>query len=274
MISRPKSSATLALGFGESKLPYLFAGPLEPACRSIARHGFDAVELLVPRPDFLSAAKLHTCLDGHSLQLSAIGTGGAWIAGKLHLCSPDPAIRRAAADFVQGIIDLAARFQATVILGLVTGLLEPGVTYDEALDWLVPGLRQLAHHAAERGVGLVIEPLNRYESNLINRVDDGLNLLARVGEENIGLLADLFHMNIEEPSLPEAIRRADGRIRHVHFSDSNRRAPGMGHTDFGSVVQALRETGYSGYISSEVFPQPDAETAAAAAHAAYQVWFR
>ena len=81
-------------------------------------------------------------------------------------------------------------------------------------------------------------------------------------DENLMLLADLYQMNIEEADLAGAIRTAAGHIGHVHFADSNRRAAGMGHTDFGAVVAALREVGFDGYLSAEVFPLPDSVTAA------------
>jgi sugar phosphate isomerase/epimerase len=78
----------------------------------------------------------------------------------------------------------------------------------------------------------------------------------------VKLLADLYHMNIEEVNLAEAIRKVGPLVGHVHFADSNRKAAGMGHTDFASIVVALREVGYSGYLSAEVLPLPDSDTAA------------
>ena len=103
------------------------------------------------------------------------------------------------------------------------------------------GLRRLAQHAAGRNVPLIYEPLNRYETNLINRLADGVALLERVGMTNVKLLADLFHMNIEEASIADAIRGAGAHIGHVHFADSNRRPVGNGHTDMKEVVAALRD---------------------------------
>src|SRR5439155_23661188 len=111
--------------------------------------------------------------------------------------------------------------------------------------------------------------LNRYETNLVNTVADGVRFLRDAGTANAKLLADLFHMNIEEADLPAAIRAGSDVIGHVHFVDSNRRAAGMGHTDFAPIGAALRETGYAGYLSAEAFPYPDSHAAAAATITAF-----
>ncbi len=111
---------------------------------------------------------------------------------------------------------------------------------------------------------LVIEPLNRYESDIINNADEGLAFLAEVRHAQLGLLLDVFHMNIEEPTFDGSFRlvMAAGKLWHVHLGDSNRLAPGRGHTDFGSIVSTLREIGYDGYLSAELRPLPDPDTAA------------
>lgn len=270
---RPKSSATLAAGFESGRLPYLYSGDLGSACGTIRDLGYDAVELLVPSPDLFSKSEIERSISGRGLEASAIGTGGAYISRGLHLCSPNPSIRDSAERFIEGIVDLAVPFGAKVILGLVTGFLEQDVARETALGWLVPSLDRLGDYAAERKSVLVIEPLNRYESNLINTLEDGLELLGLLNVGNIELLADCFHMNIEETSIADALIRAGSAIGHVHFSDSNRRAPGLGHTDFAPVVEALENISYTGYISMEVLPRPDANRAARQAIDAYRCWF-
>ena len=121
-------------------------------------------------------------------------------------------------------------------------------------------MKQLHLATQSRDVPILYEPLNRYETNLCNTLADGAELVSHV--PNVKLLADLYHMNIEEASLPESIRSHGSLIGHVHFADSNRRAAGLGHTDFAPIVAALRNVGYAGYLSAEVLPLPDAATAA------------
>src|SRR5262249_9217551 len=111
-------------------------------------------------------------------------------------------------------------------------------------------------------VRIVIEPVNRYESNWLNTVEEVLDLIERLGEDNVGVLPDTFHMNIEEADMLEALRRARPRLWHLHVADSNRRAPGAGHLDFNEIVIALAGQGYTEAVSAEILPYPTLEVAA------------
>jgi len=110
---------------------------------------------------------------------------------------------------------------------------------------------------------LLIEPINRYETNFINNVTQALEFIDQVGEANIGVILDTFHMNIEEPSIYGSIQQAGERLWHVHLVDSNRYAPGMGHLDIPRIVQTIQKISYDGYVSAEVVPIPDDDTSAA-----------
>jgi sugar phosphate isomerase/epimerase len=181
---------------------------------------------------------------------------------QLSLTSPDAAVRRRACDFINAIIDLAGSFGAPAILGSMQGRFEGGVSREQALIWLAEALEQLGPRAHAHGVPLLYEHLNRYESNLINRVSDAVTFLKSLRTTNVKLLADLFHMNIEEASPAGAVRDGGAWIGHVHYADSNRLAMGMGHTQAGPIVEALQSIGYTGYLSAEIFPLPDPESAA------------
>ena len=117
--------------------------------------------------------------------------------------------------------------------------------------------------AGEGGVPFLYEPLNRYETNLFNRQRPAADFLRHHGLDNVRLLADLFHMNLEESDPAGALRAAGDVIGHVHWADSNRWAMGAGHTDAAPLAQALHEIGYRGYLSAEILPLPDAAAAAA-----------
>jgi sugar phosphate isomerase/epimerase len=142
------------------------------------------------------------------------------------------------------------------------GIVKPGVDHAQAMGWLVEALQQCCAEAAPRGVRLALEPICRYETTLINNLTQGLDLLERVGADNMGLMPDTFHMNIEEASIEGSIRACGDRIFHFHAADSNRWYPGAGHLDFGSMLESLFATGYEGYVSGEFMPMPDADTAA------------
>jgi sugar phosphate isomerase/epimerase len=122
-------------------------------------------------------------------------------------------------------------------------------------------LGQLSERATQLGVKLLLEPVNRYETHLINSLDDAVSIIKTVGSDAIRITADFFHMNIEEADIAASVRRHARFIGHVHLADSNRFLPGQGHTDFGPALQELQEAGYRGSLSMECFAKGDPLTA-------------
>jgi sugar phosphate isomerase/epimerase len=118
-------------------------------------------------------------------------------------------------------------------------------------DLLCKLLEDMAPVAEQAGVFLLLEPLNRYETHMINTLAQGTEILDRVGHPNVKMMADLFHMSVEERDIPGAIRAAGSRVQHVHLADSTREVPCTGHTDFRSAFAALREVGFDGYMAFE-----------------------
>jgi sugar phosphate isomerase/epimerase len=172
------------------------------------------------------------------------------------------------------MISFGAIFNAPAIIGSMQGNVATGVERASAFEWLAEGLSTLATHAEIEGVPLIYEPLNRYETNLINTLLEGADFIGSLETANIKLLADLFHMNIEEESLPETIRRVGLSIGHVHFADSNRRPVGMGHTSIPEIAAALNQIGYTGYASAEAFPWPNPDEAAGQTIRAFNQFFK
>jgi len=239
-----------------------FKGDLEANLARVAAMGYDGAELAIRDPRLVDADALERAVNHHRLSVPAIGTGQAWGEEGLSFTDPDLGVRQAAIERVKSHVPLAARFNAVIIIGLLRGIVKPGVTHVQAMAWVIEALQECASAAAPAGVRLALEPINRYETTLINTVDEGLDLIERVGADNFGLLLDTFHMNIEEPSIEDSIRKAGERIFHFHVADSNRWYPGAGHLDFESILDALLETGYQGFVSGEFLPEPDADTAA------------
>jgi len=234
---------------------------LEASLRRAAEAGFDGVEIFPGHADDLNGRELRSLLQANDLRMAAMGTGAGWLRRKLSLTDPDPHIRMCARDFIGAIIDFAGGFGVPAILGSMQGRVPDGVEREQALAWLKEALDQLGPRAHALEVPLLYEPLNRYETNLFNTVEDALAFLPTLRTRNLRLLLDLFHMNIEEADIAAAIRRAGTMIGHVHFADTNRRAVGMGHLDVGPVARALEDVGYDGWISAEVRPLPDADAA-------------
>jgi sugar phosphate isomerase/epimerase len=113
-------------------------------------------------------------------------------------------------------------------------------------------------------VKITLEPINRFEADFIMSAQDGVQFVKELGYQNVGLMLDTFHMNIEDASIESSLKLTmeENLLWHVHIADSNRLAPGRGHIDFPSIVRTLYEGNYQGYLSAEILPVPDPEAAA------------
>jgi sugar phosphate isomerase/epimerase len=268
-----RSSVTVSLVPEARGGPFVFWDDLAAACHKAHDLAFDAIEIFPPSAAAVDGAHLHRLLQDHGLALAAMGTGAGWVKGRLHLTLPDVAARGRARAFIHSIIDLAGPLHAPAIIGSMQGRSGDGLDHASALGYLRDALEELGEHAREYGVPLVFEPLNRYETNLVNTVHGGLHLLSGLSTTNVVLLADLFHMNIEEGDIAAAIRTGAGHVGHLHFVDSNRRPAGLGHIDYAPIVAALQEIGYDGFASAEALPYPDPDGAARQTIEAFRRWF-
>ncbi len=265
-----KSAITLSLVPEARGGPFVFWDDLASACRTASELGFDAIELFAPGPDAVDPVELRTLLDDNGLSLAAVGTGAGWIKHKLSFTAADETTREQALEFVKRMIEFAAPFEAPIIIGSMQGRAADTVTRPVALRYLGHALYKLDEYAAEYNTTVLYEPLNRYETNLVNHLAEAVSLLTGLAATHVKILADLFHMNIEETDVAGALRAAGHRVGHVHYADSNRKAAGLGHTDLAKIVATLREIGYSGYLSAEVFPLPDSLAAAQQTIASFQ----
>lgn len=257
-----RSAVTVSIVPEARRGPFVFHDDVAAACARSAALGFDAVELFAPSAAAIRELPLPQLLQQHQLQLAAMGTGAGMVVHKLHLCDADAQRRKEACEFIRDIIDAGAEFGAPAIIGSMQGRWDETTDKPTAVARLRDALDDLGQHAAKRGVTLLYEPLNRYETNLAVTMEQGAELLEPLSTTNVRLLADLFHMNIEEADIAEALRTSGELIGHVHFVDSNRQAAGRAHLDFVPIAAALAEIAYTGYASAEAFPVPDADIAA------------
>ena len=230
----------------------------------LANLGYDGIELGVREPDKLDVADLKRTLAKYRLTVPAIGTGQAFVEEQLSFTDPDVAVRERAVARVKTHIALASAFESKpiVIIGLIRGKTWQSITREQAHAWMVDALKTLAREAQVRGIRLVIEPINRYETDWVNDVAGALALIDDIGADNVGILFDTFHANIEEPSIEKSLRACGARLFHVHIADSNRWYPGAGHTNFVSILSTLREVKYASWVSAEILPKPDVKRAA------------
>ena len=227
-----------------------------------AELGYDGIELALLSADEVDVGMLKKALAVAGMEVPCISSGQVFAADRLYFTHPDESVRNAAVERIIGMIRLAAEFGARVNTGRVRGIIHEGETVGTARERYLACLLRCADVAEPLGVELIVEPVNRYEVNFINNCSEGLELVRAAGRPCVKLMPDLFHMNIEDASFREVFEQGRDVISYVHVADSNRLAPGQGHMPWDEIFQILADVGYDGWITAEILPKPDPETAA------------
>jgi sugar phosphate isomerase/epimerase len=218
----------------------------------LARLGYDAVEV-EGEPERHDANRIRKLADAAGLKVDSVCPN---FTEERDLSHPDPEVRSDAVAYLRDVSEFAAEVGATLYIVAPTAYarIQPiGDPLDEWL-WAVEGIRTAGDHASSLGVDLTLECWNRYGTYMLNRLEEGARMWRDTGLANGGIMADTFHMNIEERSISGSILAFGDVLNHVHLSDSNRLAPGLGHVDFAEVLQALVEVGYRGGMAFELIP--------------------
>ena len=219
------------------------------------RLGFDAIELL-GRGNLAFAAR--------RAELKAVRDGGAvfssvCVAMPNYIGEADPEARRDAIANVRSQLSVIAELGGVGVVtptsfGKATNSLPPmrsPLTRDEQRKVMLDAADELGRHAQAEGVLLLLEPLNRYETNFMHKLSTGIEICRELGHPSLKVMGDLYHMNIEEDDPNRSLREAGDMLAHVHVCDSNRAEPGAGHIDFSAAGEALRSIGYGGYLALE-----------------------
>ena len=243
----------------------VFRDDLERSIERAASLGYDGVELALREAAQVNVGALKRLLTRVGVEIACISSGQVFAVDRLYFTHPEEAVRRAAIERICGLIGLAAEFGAKVNLGRARGFIHDGETAETAKARFLACLDRCAQVADPLGVELIVEPVNRYETNFINNCQEGLEIVKESGHACVKLMTDLFHMNIEDASFGEAFKAGKDYISYIHVADSNRLAPGWGHLPFDEVFQVLAEIGYQGYLTAEILPKPDPYAAAAQA---------
>jgi 5-keto-L-gluconate epimerase len=251
----------------------LLSGTLQECLAKAAGMGYDGVELITTVPADVDRTSVHALLAEHGLSVSAIASGGMAFAAKLTLLHRDPTVAALARQRLDEMIDLASDLGAGVVtVGSFRGRVVDNLK--RSREELAGVLRGAGQRANESGVRLALEPLNRYEADLLHTAAETLAFLDEVGHPAVGVLLDTYHLNIEESSwtAPYCQVMAAGKLFYAHLGDNNRRAPGQGLIDFPAILRTLRHGGYDGWLSAELLPLPDADTAARQTADAMRKW--
>jgi len=234
----------------------------EQSIQKAARFGYHGVELALKTADDINSVNLEKWLSKNNVEVSCISTGQVFATLGLYFTHPDKDKRQEIINVFKGLIDLAGNFGKMVNVGRARGFIGENQTYEQAEKLFIETSETLCEYAVKRNVTMIIEPVNRYEINFINNLDEGVELLRKIKADNIGLMPDVFHMNIEDDKIGKSLVRNSNYVKYVHFADSNRLAPGNGHIDFDEIFNALGKINFDGWASIEILPKPNPDTAA------------
>jgi 5-keto-L-gluconate epimerase len=248
---------------GKDALPSAFVvfRGFEDSIKKAADLGYDGIELALKAADEIEPLKLSKMLEKSNMEVSCISTGQVFADTGLMFTDSDVEKRERVKKIFMQFIDLASGFGQKVNIGRVRGKIgNDGKKLAE--QRFLNMVRDLCDYAISKNVTLVLEPVNRYEINFINTVEDGVNLIKQVICPNMMLMPDVFHMNIEDVSIGNELARHIKCIAYIHLADSNRLAPGWGHTDFEQIFTHLKNADYKGWLSVEILPEPEPYAAA------------
>lgn len=230
---------------------------LEESIAKASALGFQGVELAISCREDANLSRLDGWLAQNSMEVSAISTGLVWAKSHLSLLQTPVEAQKVFRE----LIDVAAEHGQLINIGRSRG--EKGaLSLEDAAEKLKTTLLPLLEYGEKKGVSFVLEPVNRYEVDWIRSVPEGARVADLIGAENLGLMPDVFHMNIEDAGIAKTLLEYRQYVRYVHLADSNRHAPGQGHLPFAEIFAALREMQYDRWLSVEILPYPSPEEAA------------
>ncbi len=253
-------SATLASELSSTS-PIVLGGDPAENIRILSDLGYDGVELHWGDPSHIHLQKIIETCDKYGIVISAFATGRAYVQEGLSLIDDEENKRQSAVKRLLEFVDVASKFQSTVIIGCIRGNLNSSENYDYYLKRLAQSTLTVAEYAADKKVQIVFEAINRYENNYLNTAAETLDFIKRYNLPNTKVLLDTFHMNIEDANMSKAVHDCGKMLGYVHFADSNRHYVGAGHINYKEIATALKSIGYEGFISAECLPLPDSNTA-------------
>ena len=244
--------------------------PLEVTLERMTMLRFDAVDMY-GEPDSVDVSSILDLF--HSYNIPIIGITGMWgyaskESSRRKLITLNKSIFLQTQDYIRKCISLCEKLDGklfNVCLFSDDSLVQIDKNHArlseslkrELMSTIVNPLREISLFAKDRGIDLLIEPLNRYSTPVCTTSTDAIYLVKSIAQENVGLLLDTFHMNIEEDSIEYSIKKSKGLLKHIHLADNNRKMPGFAHISFREIINALRELEFDGFMSFEPFVPDD-----------------
>jgi D-psicose/D-tagatose/L-ribulose 3-epimerase len=219
--------------------------------KTIAELGYDGIEIPLNDPKLIDPFLAKKLADEFGLSI----TTSVALPHDINFMTNDEGERNKANDFLTKCVDLCSTMGSSILGGV---LYAPWGRTDvdksvEKMDFLAQGLKKVSKYAERKGVSLYLEPVNRFETNVLNTVKEGTTLIEKIDSNNVFLLLDTFHMNIEEKNPPEAIVEAGKLVKHFHTCENDRGIPGTGHVPWKDIIRSLNEINYDGFLVFEAF---------------------
>lgn len=255
----------MKLCFATPQIDTLRHDEAEDMLKKISAMGYIAVEYLISDPAKVDRAFFDSVHAKYNLKVSGLRTGSIYATEGWRLSNPDAGVRAKAVGRLKEVIELAGHFKANIMVGLMQGHLDAGEDLEQAKTYIADCLRECTVFAKQYNVTIMYEAVNRFELEYNNTTRDMIAMAERINkgvDHPVKLLLDVYHMHLEDPSIASAFVRGMKYMGHVHYSDSNRCAPGMGCIDFVDATKILAAMDYDGYVTVEVLPKPDMLTAA------------
>lgn len=214
---------------------------------TLAELGYDGIEISLADPADLDTDRLEKTMAERGLDVCSVATGASYFNEGLCLTSPDASVRVRTVERLKAHVDLAARFEAVIVIGQMQGFKSDEPDRETANARTVECLRHVSQYAEPKRVRLVLEPVNRFEVGHNHTTAEVLELIDRVGSPALTIMLDTFHINIEESSLDGPVRLVAERLGHVHVCENHRGLFGTGHMDLGLILRTTLDIGYQGY---------------------------
>lgn len=239
-----------------------FQGPLENSFQTLSEMGYDGVELMTLNPSELDWGYVKSEAEKNRLIVAIVCTGEIFGQLGLSYTNPDEANRKEAISRTKEIIDFASYLGANINVGRIRGQYCSQLSKIQTEELAVRAFRELSDYAAEKNVKIALETVTIMQTNFINTMEEAVQIIKRVDCPNFRLMMDIFHMNLEEKDMYQAIRDYSQYNIHVHLADNNRRYPGQCGFDFEKILRTFKECGYDGNFCTEIFQLPSMEAAA------------
>jgi len=243
--------------------PLLFAGDIYKGIDIISNLGYDGVEISIRDSESIDQQKIIKSLSRAGLKAYSIATGQSYFTDGYSFSSEDKLKRDIALGRMRAHVDFAQALGCGLVVGGILGNVRVKLGTDTDIEKrIIDCFSQFAQYAKEKNVEIYFEPINFYLTYFICTLDEGKEFINKIDYDNVTILPDTHHMHMEEKSITGSFRKHIDLIHYIHFSDSNRQAPGFGNIDYQSVVNTLRQQKFNGVVSFEILPLPDDYTAA------------